>query len=374
MTLQYDPENNVHLRDAEHARNLYTQNNLSFAPKTKFLYHVVFMLKDEAAKNAAPNTQNHIKELGVLAKSVDLPNYRVSTETRQQYNRKKNVQTRIDYDECRFVFHDDNASTTNSLLKEYYNFYYRDGRHSAVDYGTRDKFKEPNKKFGLDNGMKDAFFSHIKIYQLAQRKWWSYTLVNPLVTSFGHDTLDNADGAGVMENNMSIAYESVIYDQGNISETLPTNFTDDETGYDKKSSPLINGSVGYTPKNDAQANYGATTTTFVSNPTSGNFFDNLFGDVLRSNSLFSPTQAVGRYATTTPTSILPSTRILSELTNNPSYVASLASTSVLLGIVSGDSPQQAIQDTVVDLATRDPNSSSDTFKLAQLATKIIAGK
>jgi len=373
MTLQYDPESNIHLRDAQHARNLFTKYNLAFAPKTKFLYHVVFQLKNEQVKNAAPNTQDKLKQIGVLAKNVDLPSYRVSVETRQQYNRKKNLQTRIDYDECRFVFHDDNSNTTSSLIKEYYNYYYRDGRLDPSDFRTRDKYSSLENKYGLDNGMQDSFFSYIKIYQLSQRQWWSYTLVNPIITSFGHDNLDSADGSGIMENNMSVAYESVIYNQGSIDDERPVNFTDSDTGYDIQESPLINGMQGYIPKNIAQPNYGSTTTTIVSNNFQNDIFGNIFGDLLRNNSLSTSTQAVGRYATNTPSSILPSNRILNELTNNPSYVASLASTAILLGIVSSDSPQQAIQNTVVDLATQDPNSSSDTFKLAQIATKIITG-
>lgn len=368
---QYDPQNNEHLKDAAHARRLFTQYNLAYAPKTKYLYHVVFQLKDLKARQAAPNTQSNIKQIGVLAKNVDLPSYRVSTETRQQYNRKKNIQTRIDYDECRFVFHDDNSHTTSTLIKEYYNYYFRDGRLEPGDFRTRDKYITPLSKYGLDNGMPDAFFSNIKIYQLAQRNWWSYTLVNPLVTSFGHDTLDNSDGSGMMENNMSVAYESVIYNQGNIQDELPVNFTDPVTGYDETPSPLINGTAGFIPKNTAQANYGATTTTFISNNYSSNPFNNVINTLLRGNSQSTATQATATGSSVS--SILPSSRIINELSNNPSYVASLAGSAVLLGIVSGDSPQQAIQDTVVDLATQDPNSSSDTFKLAQLATKLISG-
>ena len=153
------------MADWQHASRLYVDGNLKLAPKSKFLYHTYFQL-DPVVRSILPELKDkHNLEIGMLVKSADLPRYTSNVETRNKYNRKKNVQTRIDYDECRFVFHDDNSSTTSSLMKEYYNFYYRDGKNDVLDFGTRNKFALPNKKFGLDNGMKDTFFSHIKIYQ-----------------------------------------------------------------------------------------------------------------------------------------------------------------------------------------------------------------
>ena len=81
----------VHLRDARHAHQLYTQHNFALAPKTKFLFHVVFDLYDEVGDQTTSNTAKFRKEIGVLAKSASLPNYRVSVENKQQYNRKKNL-------------------------------------------------------------------------------------------------------------------------------------------------------------------------------------------------------------------------------------------------------------------------------------------
>ena len=110
----------IHLRDARHAHQFYTSNQHSFTPKVKFLYHVVFVLS-ATAETFANRTRTFDKEIGVLCKSADLPSFRASVETKQQYNRKKNVQTRLDYDPVTFRFHDDNAGATRSLFEEYYN-------------------------------------------------------------------------------------------------------------------------------------------------------------------------------------------------------------------------------------------------------------
>jgi len=174
-----------------------------------------------------------------------------------------------------------------------------------------------------------------------------------------------------MSNSMSVAYESVVYNNGNIDDE-PLNFTDAETGYDNTPSPLVGEyDGGYTPKIIAQPKFASTTTEFVQNPVTNIPATSIFGNLFRNNTTVTTTNAVGRYSTTTPSSLLTPSAIGSALSTNPSKVATLATSAVLLGLVSGDSPQEAIRDTVVSLATSDPSQTSTNFKLAQLATTII---
>lgn len=233
----------VHLRDARHAHQLYTEHNFALAPKTKFLYHVVFDYYGSISTDIDPsNSRQFSKELGVLVKEIDLPAYSAEVTTKNQYNRKKNVQTRIDYDPISIRFHDDNSGITKFLLQEYYQYYFVDGNKKGqtgevVDFLPRDKHDNFVPSYGLDNGSVLPFFKNIRIYQLSRQKWVSYTLINPLVTKWGHDSLDNADGSGVMANNMTLVYEGVIYNQGEINGE-PVGFADPETRYDNVPSPL----------------------------------------------------------------------------------------------------------------------------------------
>ena len=233
----------VHLRDARHAHRLYTEHTFALAPKTKFLYHVVFQPysgENGVGDTTTSNSLKFQKEIGVLAKTVDLPQYRASIENKQQYNRKKNVQTRIDYQDVTIKFHDDNNGLTRAMLEEYYRYYFRDGNNSQSEgaFNPRDKFYPVVPKYGLDNGKVAPFFGNIKIYQLARRNWFSYTLINPLISQWGHDTLDNSDGAGTMENTIVVAYEGVIYDHGEINGNEPPGFGSEESRYDTVPSPL----------------------------------------------------------------------------------------------------------------------------------------
>ena len=244
---QYTKANrDTHLRDYRHARNLFYEYGLAFAPKTKFLYHCLFEPSPEIGNSATANSFAFQKQIGVLVKTADLPSFNVSVDNKKQYNRVKQFQTRIDYNDVNITFHDDNVGATRAMFEEYYKYYFIDGNHNiqknalvSGPYATRDKYSESVPKYGLNNGVTGPFFTSITLYQLSRQQYFAYTLVNPLIVQWNHGSLDASDGAGINENTMSIAYESVIYSSGDIGEdSEPVAFTDPETGYDQTPSPL----------------------------------------------------------------------------------------------------------------------------------------
>ena len=237
----FNLQSETHLRDARHANQIYTQNNFAFSPKTKYMYHVRFEPNEEVGNSATSNVFRFQKEIGILVKSADLPSFRASVENKQQYNRKKNVQTRVDYQDCRITFHDDNTGVTRALLEEYYRYYFVDANKTTngVDgaYGARDKYFARVPSYGLDNDKKNPFFKYITIYQLSRRNWVAYTLVNPLLTAWDHGGVDSS-GSEFNENTISVAYEGVQYTSGTVAGDTPAGFADQSVGYDVTPSPL----------------------------------------------------------------------------------------------------------------------------------------
>lgn len=231
----------THLRDARHAHQIYTQNNLAFSPKTKYLYHVRFEPNEEIGNSATSNVFRFQKELGMLVKSADLPSFRASVENKQQYNRKKNVQTRVDYQDVRITFHDDSLGVTRALLEEYYRYYFVDANKVTTGadgaYGPRDKYFARVPNYGLNNQKRNPFFKYITIYQLSRRDWVAYTLVNPLLSAWDHGSVASSDSE-FNENSITVAYEAVQYTNGSIQANTPPGFADAELGYDVTPSPL----------------------------------------------------------------------------------------------------------------------------------------
>jgi hypothetical protein len=236
------------LGDFQHASRLYVDNNHALAPKTKFLYHVNFDINSTAISYINNLDAKKINEMGMLVKSADLPKFQAQVDTKKKYNRVKNVQTGIQYDPVRIVFHDDNSSLTTALMQAYYRYYFADGnqiRNNGRAYArtpdsTYEGANRNKDKFGLDNNNPGLpFFNSIQISQLSRGAYVTYTLVNPIVTSWGHDQLSNEDGQGTMENSMEIMYEAVFYDAGAVeggAQGEPNGFGQDH--YDTTPSPL----------------------------------------------------------------------------------------------------------------------------------------
>lgn len=236
----FNLQSETHLRDARHANQIYTQSNFAFSPKTKYLYHVRFDPTEEVGNSSTSNVFRFQKELGVLVKSADLPSFRANIDNKQQYNRKKNVQTRIDYTDINIAFHDDSTGVTRALLEEYYRYYFVDANKvtNGVDgaYGARDKYFARVPNYGLNNDKRNPFFKSITIYQLSRREWSAFTLVNPLLSAWNHGGVDSSSNE-FNENTITVAYEGVQYTSGNVKTNTPAGFADASVGYDVTPSP-----------------------------------------------------------------------------------------------------------------------------------------
>lgn len=227
-------------KDYSHAYTLIKSTNFDAAPKGKFLYHIVFELTEEAKRASTTtlmsnaNTTN-LQLLSVLAKSVSLPSYTANIETVNQYNRKKKYQTKIEYKDIDISFYDDNKGVSRALLESYLSYYFKESTRNVSDYQTvnpRDKYNSVVGRYGLDNNKTRPFFEYIKIFQLAKKNFFCYTLINPIVSSWSHDDLAYAEGAAIPENKITVGYEAVLYTNGFISDTGdPPNFAD--IWYDK---------------------------------------------------------------------------------------------------------------------------------------------
>jgi len=246
------------LRDYTHASKTFRPNAYQNAPKFKFLFHVYFQLNP----TGLPETN-----YGLLVKTVKLPSFNFETTTLNQYNRKRIIQTKIKYDPITIAFHDDNGNSIRKMWKGYYNYYYADGTKPQVifngargngtaigtadaTYNNRTQYQPSitgNESWGYQGGTSDPtgqkipFFKNITVFGFNQHNFVAYTLINPIITSFSHDTYDYAQGNGTMEHQMTVDYETVVYNEGAIDGKSPSNIVTgfgDEANYDRTLSPI----------------------------------------------------------------------------------------------------------------------------------------
>lgn len=234
----HSPMSFVYLRDQRHASRLFAEDSFRLAPKFDHLFHVSFSINPAALKSI-DLLQRHRNEINMLVKSISLPKFTMTTETVNQYNRKKVIQSQHKYENATIKFHDDNMGLINQVWQNYYSYYYADPNSAkngtAYNRNATKNFDFITTPFGLDNGSTVPFFNHITIYQMARHEFVSYKLHNPLIASWDHAGLDYAS-TKVHDNTMTIAFEAVSYDAGIVSPETVEGFGLEH--YDVTPSPL----------------------------------------------------------------------------------------------------------------------------------------
>jgi hypothetical protein len=227
--------------------------------------------------------------IGLMVKTAQLPSYELAVAEMNQYNRKRLIQTKINYNPAQIVFNDDHSDLIRNMWYQYYQYYYSDpiykygntpaqsgtlgeisGVPSGFSYGANDIYSPSRviQHWGLSgqgysnpslqslstalltgpaSGV-EPFFRDITIYGMDQKSYAQYTMINPLIASWQHDTYDYSQSNGIVTHTMSIKYENVKYYSGDIGGDQPSNPVTgfaDPAHYDTTTSPIASpGSTG----------------------------------------------------------------------------------------------------------------------------------
>lgn len=239
----------------KHATRLFIDDNMKLAPKQKFLYYVCINI-DTTAITAGSILESLLGtsdtttlslveqyEAGLLVKRTDLPKFTINTKTLQSYNRKHIIQTGISYEPITMSFHDDAANTVHRFWNDYYTYYYRDSDYNSVAYqqshindGPYNLRSQQNWGFNPRNASIKPFIRNIQIFSLHNKRFTEYLLINPYITSWRHGEHDSSAGNEVMENQMTIAYETVKYRTGYVNPVDVNGFA--LLHYDTDASPI----------------------------------------------------------------------------------------------------------------------------------------
>ena len=264
------------LKDYSHASKTFRSNGYELSPRTKFLFHVYFNINTgQIPALANVFGDGDIATVGMMVKTIQLPSYQMSVDTMNQYNRKRLVQTKIEYNPVQILFNDDQGDLIRNMWYNYYSYYYKDPSQNyentasingsignlqtlsnGFGYNTRDIYDnsrqvndwgyigegyQDSSIFSGQNSSKPPFFRDIKIYGLSQKKFASYVLINPMITEWQHDTYDYSQGSGIMTHTMNIKYETVKYYSGYIGGEQPSSTVvgfADPSHYDTERSAL----------------------------------------------------------------------------------------------------------------------------------------
>lgn len=249
------------LKDYTHASKTFLSNGFQYTPRLKFLYHVYFHINTgQIPQLQAAYGSGTVETIGMMVKTIELPKYKINTAVMNQYNRKRVVQSKINYEPCRFTIHDDQSDLIRNMWYNYFTYYYKDavqkyvsvpnqsssiglteGQSNGFNYNSSDIYSQTlqtadwgytgesytdgaNSSTNV-NG-KPPFFRDITIYALSQKKYASWVLINPLISSWNGDTFDYSEGGGTMKDDVTVEYETVKYYSGDIGGDQPSTSVD----------------------------------------------------------------------------------------------------------------------------------------------------
>lgn len=225
------------IRDYRHASRTFVDGLYRLSPKVGTLYHVFIDINP----TVATISQGEQIEIGLMAKSVNLPKFNIQTKTYNAYNRKNIAQEKINYDPLTITFHDDSADIVRNFWYGYYSYYYRDSDHQESVYHQDHKYKKRQEQtwgyspINTSATGTPAYINSIRIYSLHQKSFSSYILIRPTITAFAHGQHESGS-YDAMEHSMTLQYEAVQYETGQVSNGTVLGFS--EIHYDQTPSPL----------------------------------------------------------------------------------------------------------------------------------------
>jgi hypothetical protein len=227
---------NFALRDYHHAAKTFTSEpGYEKLPYSGFLFHVNISF-NSLTTGSLVDTKN----ISVLIKAADLPEVRFETETLNQYNRKRIINKKVEYQPIKLTFHDDVANNVRNMWISYNQHYSADSRYVDENTWQLDNVYQNegiSRPYGLDGRATVPFINKIEIFSMGNQNYSKMLLVNPIISSASFDDHAYSDGAKVMQMITTVEYENIIYSTGT-TDQIPGFGKENTENYDLNTSSL----------------------------------------------------------------------------------------------------------------------------------------
>jgi len=144
--------------------------------------------------------QTDITETYLRVVSASIPSYSYDTMIANQYNKKRVIQSKINYDPVTVTFIDTFDNQFVDFIERYNKNYYNNnnGISTFVDVGSTSEVIDPQftteMGFNVTSAAKRYMIKNIKLVQEGQKKR-TWNLKNPIITSVQSDTLAYSDSS-----------------------------------------------------------------------------------------------------------------------------------------------------------------------------------
>ena len=189
-------------------------------PRVKFLFFVEFNLSAGGAAMIGSSGQTNLntwkndKGISFKVKSVDKPKINLQHETLNQYNKKRIVYKRAEYEPMSLRLYDTVDNSVLSMWVDYFTYFFGDSRPKNIlaynQSPVNGKFVD-STGWGLRPLTNDTqFFEDITVYAFYARTYTSFSYINPKITSIDWQNRDYSQ-SDPEEVNITFSYEAIEY-------------------------------------------------------------------------------------------------------------------------------------------------------------------
>ena len=120
---------------ADHSFGTITEygRQLNEIPRSKHAFVVEFYTTRNTGNKP---WRDMLKGLSDIVQSCDLPSFAFDTQTLNQYNRKRIIQTKVNWNPINIRFYDTRDNKFQKVMEEYFKWYYKDGRENTWSFGS----------------------------------------------------------------------------------------------------------------------------------------------------------------------------------------------------------------------------------------------
>lgn len=204
------------LRNSRYATVINKANStIQAMPRQKFLFYATF--NPSSALTGVKDFSSWQSGFAFQISKIDRPKFTIDVKQVNQYNRKRLVQTGIEYDPVSITLHDTVDDRVLRVWQSYYQWYFGDGRsknstvwnsnviENTFSLSSGWGFSPPNTSMSNTN-----FFESLDIYTFYGKKYTQVRMWNPKITSIEFDGMDTESSAFAVSN-MSVKHEGVSY-------------------------------------------------------------------------------------------------------------------------------------------------------------------
>jgi hypothetical protein len=213
------------IRSPRQASTIYGMDGNNI-PRKKSLFYARFRRTDNGQATVGGGWQDNFS---FILKSIDRPSENPKIEELNQYNKKRQIITGIEYEPMNMVLYDVVDNIVFKMWDEYSRYYYGDYNQQderqfdydqtlPVTYDNGAGYGYVPRKFNSSVPIKDQtaldlnsqnFFDAIEIYQVFGGYYTQFDLINPKIKTFNPDELDY-EQTTISTVNITVTYEAIL--------------------------------------------------------------------------------------------------------------------------------------------------------------------